>query len=249
MTDGTGLLRECHVWWARPSAVPTHLVELLDEGERARSTGFGRSADRLRYVAGRALARVVLGRYLDHDPAAIRLTAWCKRCGKTSHGKPRLSTPDADLEMSLSHSGDRVAVAVTRGVPVGVDVQELTPNGWPLTPHHMLSASERQCVDALPRPERAVGMIRYWTRKEAVLKATGDGLASPLTRLTVSGPNEPPQVLGWEEGPRLPPIYLSDLHPGKGFVACAAMLTNGFQQFVERDGESLLWDSHATLSH
>ena len=88
-----------------------------------------------------------------------------------------------------------------------------------------LSAEERRTLAALPPAERDPGFLRYWTRKEAVLKATGHGLAVAPAAIAVTGPREPPAVVAVTvEGVVERPVYLRDLDVGPGHVAALAVL-------------------------
>jgi 4'-phosphopantetheinyl transferase len=109
----------------------------------------------------------------------------------------------------------------------------------------VLSPAERQVMEQLSETARDIAILRYVTRKEAVLKAVGVGLGMPLTQLTVSGPSEPPRVVAWNFST---PTYLVDLQPSHGFVAAAALLSATPHKIVEHDADSLLWDSRPTLS-
>lgn len=215
----------CRVWWASPAAAADHLVRLLDDAERDRHRRFLRPADRDLYLTAHALTRIVLGDHLGRAPAEVGLYAECARCGGP-HGKPRLR--DGDLEFSLSHSGDRVGVAVTRAIPVGLDVeQEVTGRDLDSLIAVVLSPGER-AADARE-------FTTYWTRKEAVLKTTGDGLSVPMTSLTVSPPGEPADLLSWPGGPA---VALHDLSPGAGHLGCVGSLAPVTVE--ERDGTPLL---------
>lgn len=234
----TSLVRgECHVWWAWSSSFPPGLWSLCDRGERARAAQFVYARDRMQYLAAHSLARIVVGTHLGREPASVRFVARCKSCGGP-HGKPHLDEPGADLEVSLSHSGTRIVVAVARGVPVGVDVEQTSPPaGGALPAEVMLSSRERQVWEGLSRPDREPALLRYWVRKEAVLKATGDGLAVSPGLLTVSGPDEPARLLDWA-GPGPSPvgaIGLHDLDPGPGFAACLALLAGVPHRVVQHE--------------
>jgi 4'-phosphopantetheinyl transferase len=215
----------CHVWWASPGDARPALLDLLDDTERQRWSRFRQPADRGRYLAAHALARLLLGAYLDVPPAQVAFARACPRCGQ-AHGKPRLRTPAAGLELSISHSGDRVAVAVARGVPVGVDVEQVRPDRHDTAMVGLaLSAPEQEALEALPPPARPAALLSYWVRKEALLKATGDGLGVAPDRLTVTPPDQPPALVSWTARPALrAQVHLTDLHPGPGHVACLAAL-------------------------
>ncbi|MBW3614029.1 MAG: 4'-phosphopantetheinyl transferase superfamily protein [Actinobacteria bacterium] len=231
---------ECHVWWARPGDATADLDRLLDADEWVRRQRFVFAADRLQFLAAHALARLVVAAYLGQDPAALRFTSACKTCGEP-HGKPRLADPPADLELSLSHSGDRVAVAVARGVPVGVDVEQVATAYDPAVIQDVLSPVERFALQELSPADASLAFLRYWVRKEALLKATGDGLAVSPALITVSAPDQPARLLAWaaRPAPRLH-AQLSDLDPGDGVLGCVALLTQAHHRVVEHDGARLL---------
>ncbi|WP_336318694.1 4'-phosphopantetheinyl transferase family protein [Streptomyces lavendofoliae] len=216
---------ECHVWFADAVSVPA-LLELLDDRERARHDAFVRARDRALYLTAHALARQLVAAQLGVEPARVRYTQECPHCDRPEpHGKPRVA--GAALELSWSHSGDRVAVALSLAGPVGVDVEEVAGEGKAAElSAFALSAVERAELARLPAgEERTRGFIRYWARKEAVLKATGDGLMVEPALLTVSAPDAPAALLEWRERaePHLP-VRLHDLDAGDGYRAAVAVL-------------------------
>jgi len=212
---------DCQVWWSRPGVPAADLLRLLAPAER-------RAAARLRYPPARhgyllahATARAVAGALTGQPPAAVRLHATCRHCAGP-HGRPRIA--GTGLRLSLSRTAGRVAVAVCHGLDVGVDVEREALCGRTI-PVRALSAAERAVLLAVPEPARLGTFIGYWTRKEAVLKATGDGLVVAPAELTVSAPAVPPAVLAWPARPRPhTPVSLVDLHPGPGYRACLAVL-------------------------
>jgi 4'-phosphopantetheinyl transferase len=128
------------------------------------------------------------------------------------------------LWVSLSHSGNRAAVAVAWDTAIGVDLEAITLRGADL-PLSALSGAEREQLAGLPPADRLPAFIRYWTRKEAAVKATGDGLLVPPDRITMSPPDEPPAIRGWvDRPPPHAPIFLTDLEPGPGYRAALATL-------------------------
>ncbi|MEU8524590.1 4'-phosphopantetheinyl transferase superfamily protein [Streptomyces sp. NPDC048629] len=235
---------ECHVWTARAvsvrSAAAPALLKLLDAGERARYEAFLRDDPRALYLTAHALLRELVSAELDRDPAELAFTAVCRHCTSGGHGKPRL--PDSPLHLSLSHSGDRVAVALTYTGPVGVDVEQLTRPGE--APLMVLSAEERAAYDLLPEGERTRGFTRYWTRKEAVLKATGDGLSVDPALLTVSAPDAPAALLGWAEREQPhPPVRLYDVPVSGDCLVSVAVLGDDCRVVMHEvayDGDGVL---------
>jgi 4'-phosphopantetheinyl transferase len=232
---------ECQVWWARPAAGTPELLALLDSGERGRCARFDRDDDRARYLAAHALARLVVASHLGVPAPTLTFQATCRQCGASDHGKPRLGIAGAGLDFSLSHSGARVVLAVARDAAVGVDVERLNARrDFTALMPAVLSAAEQPMIAALPDGERAAAVLRYWTRKEALLKATGDGLRVAPAALTVTPPDAPPALVAWEAtAPLAAAAHLFDLSPGSGHVASLAVLGPRLG-VVERDGDALL---------
>jgi 4'-phosphopantetheinyl transferase len=93
---------------------------------------------------------------------------------------------------------------------------------------HVLSPAERGWLDRIEGGCRTLVFYRCWTRKEAVLKATGDGLRVPMPTLTVSGPGEPPRLIASSRRAGLAGrTALCDLRPGTGYVGAVAVLAGG----------------------
>ncbi|MFC5993429.1 4'-phosphopantetheinyl transferase family protein, partial [Pseudonocardia hispaniensis] len=214
-----------------PEANPG-LVALFDEHERDRLTAFRRPADRARYLAAHALARLVLGDRLAAHPAGLRFDRTC-RCGQ-QHGKPRLDGDGPGF--SLTHSGDLVGVAVFDGA-VGLDVEQHRPlSDLAAMAAHICSPVEL----TRPRPTGPRAFLTTWTRKEALLKATGDGLSRPMSAITLSPPWRPPAVEAWTgDGAPREAVWLADLMPAPDHPAAVA----GFgaaPTIREFDGDPLL---------
>jgi 4'-phosphopantetheinyl transferase len=180
------------VWYVRVDHVPESLAVLLHERDRERRRGIVIPADRNRFRAAWVLARLVLGERLGRDPAALGFDRTCPHCRDPLHGKPTVRTAGPRPDFSLSHCGGLAVLAVCDHV-VGVDVEDAAAGGRPV-------------VAALSESERAgcrsyADFARLWTRKEAVLKAVGRGLAihprrieAPrTTRFTLPAELGPPQ--------------------------------------------------------
>jgi 4'-phosphopantetheinyl transferase len=193
---------------------------MLHASDRARWSALRRSADKARFATGRALARSAIVASTEMSPDAIAFSTLCPRCG-AQHGKPYL--PDSEIEFSLSHAGDLVVLAMTRGVALGVDVERVIPSSPDLA-GDVLTESEQRVLRDQPPGARAHAFFTYWTRKEALLKATGEGLITPMTTIEVSAPHDPAAVLTWN--PSSPDgVQLVDLRPDSGYAAALAALT------------------------
>ncbi|MFC9287299.1 4'-phosphopantetheinyl transferase family protein [Streptomyces sp. NPDC057052] len=224
--------REVLVWWARTGDARPALLGLLDAVERARHEATVRPADKARFLVGCALSRVALGGLLGVPPADVPLRRVCPRCGGP-HGKVGLTMPErspyADVDFSVTHSGEVVGVAVCRGAAVGLDVED---DGIDLdvdaAARTALGEGERRALYARPPAARRAAFLRTWTRKEAVLKALGAGLRVPLRELELSAPDAAPAVLGWPGRLGRPPeASLTDLTVAGTHTAAVAVLAGG----------------------
>jgi 4'-phosphopantetheinyl transferase len=177
-----------HIWQgtAGTNAVPADLA-LLGPDERERFERIRVPGERVRFCSAHAGMRRVLAGYLAVDPGAIRFErAPCPRCGSPEHGPPRILRPQTELTFSLSHSGDRWMLAVAPGGPVGIDVERDAGRDLTAALRQMLTAVEQLALDALGEGrERRLFLLRAWTRKEAVCKALGIGLAADVHTLDV----------------------------------------------------------------
>lgn len=239
----------CEVWWARPEPDLAGLTRLLDVAERARYARLHFPADRLRFLVGRALLRIVLGGRLGVRPESVRITTRCAHCGCVN-GKPRLAD-EPGPGFSVSHSGTRVVVAVADTaadgeMQVGVDVEQISNQIDDRAFDHMLSSAERRRITEGPHVDRLPGFFVTWTRKEAVLKAAGYGLSVPPSAVEVSPPSHPPRLMRWSAPRPLPgPVQLCDLNPGPGHAASLAVLSERSCRVDQLDAHPLLLDSAA----
>jgi 4'-phosphopantetheinyl transferase len=156
--------------------------QLLSSDELARAMRFHFSRDRQRFVAARAWLRTILASYLATDPSGLRFCYSKKE-------KPFLGPPHADtgITFNLSHSGGIALFAFARQREIGVDVEQLRPDSdLEAIARRFFSAREQSQLAALPAEEKVNAFFRCWTRKEAYIKATGDGLSLPLSQFDVS---------------------------------------------------------------
>jgi 4'-phosphopantetheinyl transferase len=231
------------VWWARRHDASDRHLALLDETEWKRWEGYRRDADRERFLVGCVLAKAALARYAGLRPADVRFDRTCSQCRKP-HGKPAFA--GYGLGHSVAHSGDLVAVAVA-GYPVGVDVEQLDGRPHPLggdgDPEALgrlvLSAAEQAALATMPSSGRARAFLVAWTRKEAVTKATGDGMRAAFSEVVVAADAGPPRLVSWPY-PRDPgEVTLLDLDAAPGYVAALAVLGH-CAAVTPRDGSALL---------
>jgi 4'-phosphopantetheinyl transferase len=218
--DGLGAT-QVHVWdgtLEHPAPVISALEQLLSGDERERAARFRFERDRSRYVAGRAQLRRLLARYLDMAPRAITF-----EYGR--FGKPQL--PGRPLAFNLAHSGARMLVALTRDLDVGVDVELYDPDlARERVAEHFSSSAEVATLRGLAPERQPAAFLACWTRKEAFIKARGDGLQLALDSFDVTlAPGQPAALVrtAWSssEPRKWCLIDLSDV-PG-GYVAAVAV--------------------------
>jgi 4'-phosphopantetheinyl transferase len=182
---------QVHVWSAHlddnPSLLP-RLEATLTGDELARADRFVFETDRKRFVLARGMLRELLGTYLLIAPTEIRL-----RYG--IHGKPAVDAPTGGslLEFNLSHSNNIAVYAFSWGRELGIDVEQFRPDiARAEIARRYFSMREIAELNALPPELRTEGFFLCWTRKEAYIKAKGEGLHIPLDSFDVSlSPGQP----------------------------------------------------------
>lgn len=231
---------ELHIWEASldpAAAVVSALARTLSDDERARADRFRFDRDRDRYVVGRGLLRRLLGEYLGIAPAAVRFVYG-------PNDKPRLETEV--LRFNVSHSGPVALYAFTRREEVGIDV-ELDRGDYAREriAERFFSQAETAALRSLPARLQARAFLTCWTRKEAFVKARGDGLSLALDSFDVSlKPDTAAAVLRTEWcADEAGQWWLGDLsQPGKGYIAAVAVKRHGWRvirrQVADHVGET-----------
>lgn len=151
-----------------------------DEMERAKRFRFVR--DRMRFTATRAILRSILAEHLRCRPEEVMFQY-------RAQGKPALADrhTESDIEFNVSHSGGAALVALSRGIALGVDIEEIRPNiEIEKLAARFFSVAEWENLTRYGSSERNEAFFRCWTRKEAYLKAKGAGLSLSLKEFDVS---------------------------------------------------------------
>lgn len=176
---------EVQLWRADLAAIrenESRWQKLLSSDESNRAERFHFPADRQRFVASRALLRLILAGYLGTDPKRL-IFSYSKQ------EKPSLAADDASggITFNVSHSAEIALFAFTRRREIGVDVEEIRCDFEVETiANRFFSAKEKEQLAALPNDKKFEAFFRCWTRKEAYIKATGDGLSLALHQFDVS---------------------------------------------------------------
>ncbi|WP_213271688.1 4'-phosphopantetheinyl transferase superfamily protein [Hyphomonas sp.] len=195
-----------------------HLAECLSEDEIRRADRFATAELRRRWIAGRAGMRNILASSLGVPASRLVFEAG-------PHGRPSLCGPDCPFSFNLSHSASLAAFAIC-SAPVGIDVEEIKalPEG---VAKMMFSAPEVAALEAEPEDKQAQAFFRYWTAKEAILKARGTGLSVSGRSFTIdiAQPDVPRLVTtDWEDGDASPWRLLA-FDPRPGFAGAVAVRT------------------------
>jgi len=220
---------EVHVWLARLdlpwSAGP--FLELLATDERQKSEHFRFQHDRDRYVIGRVLVRILLGHLLHVEPASLRFHY-------NDFGKPYLSggKDERRLRFNVSHSGQLILVALAADRHIGVDVERVREDlDIEAIAARFFSARERADLAVLSPSQKSDAFFRCWSRKEAFIKAKGEGLTLPLDRFDVSLlPGEPAMLRATRPDPVEANRWdIRDLDVGLSSQAAVAVEGGGWQ--------------------
>lgn len=191
------------------------LERLLSPDEVKRADRFRFAQDRRRFVVARAVLRRLLGAYLGASPGSLRFAYG-------PHGKPRLADAhhaQGHVTFNLSHSRDLALVAVAGGCELGVDLEAVRPlEEASAMARRIFSAAELAALAAMPEAERDMAFYRFWTRREAWVKALGTGLAELPDRLDVT--NADPGGAGDRDW------RFVRIEPGEGYVGALAMPTD-----------------------
>jgi 4'-phosphopantetheinyl transferase len=195
---------EVHVWLARLDRGPDEIRALggiLSEDERFRAERFCFPRDRDRFIAGRGILRTILAEYLNREPGQLRFAS-------NPYGKPALAAVPEEsppLCFNVTHSEGLALYAVTRTREVGIDLEwahrELDLQA---IAERFFSPREAAGLGALPPEARREAFFACWTRKEAYVKARGQGLSLALdgfsVSLAVGGPPEHLRAAGNAHG-------------------------------------------------
>jgi 4'-phosphopantetheinyl transferase len=210
---------EVHVWQSAldlPEESVAVLFALLSPDERGRATRFHFDRHRRSFIAARGFLRHVLARYLKRTPDELAFTYG-------SRGKPNLAAED--LRFNLSHSGDCAVLAVTRGREVGIDLEKIRPRvNLEGVARRFFAPAEVEALDSVAPGEKELAFFNCWTRKEAFIKATGEGLSRPLDRFEVSlRPGESARLLTVLDDPAEASRWsLCAFASRPGYVGCVA---------------------------
>ena len=218
---------EVHVWRAYLDRETSHIDELartLSEDERLKAERFYFQKDRRRFVVTHGILRNILGRYLSVKPNRLEFSYG-------SHGKPTLGgiTDGHSLCFNMSHSEGLAGFAFAWQRRIGVDVEYVRPmRDAEEIVGGFFSPGENASLRAVPASKKLEAFFNCWTRKEAFLKATGDGLSRSLDSFEVTLiPGESARLLSVEGDLREASRWsLCALAPAHGYVGAFVVERN-----------------------
>lgn len=211
---------EVHVWaWSLEVAAPevAALEATLADDELARAGRFKFERHRRRFSTARGRLRQLLGGYAGLSPSQVE---FCYQ----ERGKPYLGG-EAAVGFNVSHSHELALCAVAAKGEIGIDVEQRRQlDDREALARRFFSSTEVARLEALPADRREEAFFLAWTRKEAFIKALGEGLSHPLDAFDVSlAPGEPAQLLRIGHDPATASRWsLFDLTPEAGFAAALA---------------------------
>ncbi|HKW17009.1 MAG TPA: 4'-phosphopantetheinyl transferase superfamily protein [Terriglobales bacterium] len=213
---------EIHLWRVDLASSPTGNSPkegLLSDDEIARAKKFHFGRDREAFVRARGALRCILARYVPYPPDKIRFFY-------QPNGKPELATAQNNigLNFNLSHSGDLAIIGVTLGRRIGVDVERYRNLEFLEIARRYFSLSESRQLTALPPNELKENFFACWTRKEAFLKALGEGIGVLLPCVSVTVAQfESPKLIEFQGNADAPLHWsLTDTQVSEGYAAALA---------------------------
>jgi 4'-phosphopantetheinyl transferase len=224
--NGIIFSNEVHIWRYYQEETNCQIESLqgiLSDDELARSGKFHFEKDRKKFILTRGTLRKLLGSYLGKNPQQIRFNY-------TSFGKPFLAvdSENNNLSFNLSHSGEVVLYAITQNQKIGIDVEQVGDHTDVMAiAKKFFSPGEIGEMEKANEKNRTQLFFRYWTRKEAFVKALGKGVSFPMERLDVSLLNKfSPIIKLTAENNESACLNVQDLFSGDGYVAAIATEAN-----------------------
>lgn len=221
---------DVHVWCAALDLPATQLQWLryvLAPDEQTRAARFHFAKDRDHFIASRGLLRTILGRYLRIEPQQVQFSYG-------SHGKPTLPGPDdrLPLRFNVSHAKGMALFAFTRWRELGVDIEQIRPiEEAEQIAERFFSAQENVVFRRIDPSLIEVAFFNCWTRKEAYIKARGEGLSLPLDQFDVTlAPGDPALLLATRPDPDEAKRWkLWSMDPAPGYVAALCVEGDDWQ--------------------
>jgi 4'-phosphopantetheinyl transferase len=227
------------VWRAsldQPEELVARLSQTLNTEEQARAQRFHFERHRRRFTVGRAVLRWIVGYYLKIAADEVQFDY-------SSHGKPALAAVHHQdtFQFNLSHSQTVGLYAFTHCRKIGIDVEhDHEMKDMEGIASRFFSSREHHKLRQVPAEKRREAFFNCWTRKEAYIKAIGDGLSSPLDRFDVSlAPGDSPQLLSIDGDPQKAALWsVIAFNPVPGYAAAICVERGSYRpRFWQWEGD------------
>lgn len=219
---------EIHIWLNYLNihqAKLKHLYPLLSDAEKARSEQFKFFKDRKHFIASHGFLHTVLGYYLDTPAEDIQFSYG-------HNGKPAILEEQnpAQIQFNMSHSNTLAILAVCKQQQLGIDIEFMQrKTDWQGVGKRFFTAKEQQAIAGLPEDQQKEAFFRVWTRKEAHMKVTGEGLHLPPSRFEVTVPPAEAAYLGNTEGETDAVFHMQDIELPAMYKDYRACLSADFE--------------------
>jgi len=221
---------------SQPADVVSALHKTLSPAERERMARLKKPSAREKFAITRGLLRATLAYHLAVSPTHLRFEL-------LPQGKPVLAHPATDVQFNLSHSRDVILLAVTHRRAVGVDVEYLRPmRDMDKFAARFFSENEREWLASVPPGEKTRVFFEVWTRKEAYLKACGDGITRQLRGIDVRPiPADPQAIRHIADRPDEAHRWrVTAFQPAPGYLGALAVEDDGWRvAFWQWDGVTI----------
>ena len=222
-------INDVHVWRVRLNQTDgrvQQLQQILSDDERLRAECFRFDRDRRRFIVSQGMLRLIIGDYIDMEPSRLQF--------RSGHrGKPYLmhSSGNVPLQFNLAHSKEIALYAFTRSREIGIDLEYVRdmPDAEKIA-LTTFSSIENKTLQSLPDYQRQEAFFNCWVRKEAYIKAIGNGLYHALDRFDVPlAPGEPARLVSVEGSAEQASCwFMKSLTPEDGYVAALAVKGSNF---------------------
>lgn len=232
---------EIHVWWARldvPRAVAIGLEKSLSPEEIKTASRKYFERDKRDFIAAHGILRELLGHYTNTLPEAIRFE-------KGKNGKPFLNrhSHGMNIRFNMTHSGEYAMYSFCPGRETGIDIEQVKREiTYAQIAERFYSQKEIELLTSVPEQERVSLFFKIWTRKEAFIKATGDGVSFPLDKMEVvdikEGAFAPVRVLCDHYSDKQ--WFYRDISPSEGYVGALVASADTFKVICRQFTPGLL---------
>jgi len=212
---------QIHIWRMflnQPTEKTQQLSQILSPEENNKANRFYFEKDRHKFILSRGTLRTILSQYLNFPPQNLKFTY-------SKQGKPTLLT-ETPIYFNLSHSHEITLYAITLNREIGIDLEFLRPiTEAENIVKNYFSNKESALFNTISSDQKPEAFFNAWTRKEAYLKATGQGLSQPLKEVEVNfTPGEPAKLLSIKgDTQKASEWTLKHLIPHPNYIACVAI--------------------------